>query len=192
MIKKLTLLAMAIAAIGAFAVPAMASAAQALTMPAGTLVSPGTGLVGTSHNTTTATSLGKLECETVELTGEVTENSGTTFAGKGSGSTSGKCFLVKGETKKEIKITHIVLNSLMSEEGSKANVNFSFEADLPTITCTFSTGAGGVTATYVNGGSVLKLTNQTLGGGACGNGTINGEFTVTTDPASLGNIILDS
>lgn len=82
--SKLIMACMAVAAFAAFVVPAVASASPVLTAPTGTAAPVGTGIVGTNTglgNWVFKGSLGNVECETVSLTGNVTENSGTSIKG---------------------------------------------------------------------------------------------------------------
>src|ERR1700733_11750530 len=83
MAKKLSLLFAAVAVL-AFAIPSMASAAEA-TVPAGTRAPVGTLITGTGKNVIlTSSTLGEIKCATLELKGEITKNDGTTVEGSGN------------------------------------------------------------------------------------------------------------
>jgi hypothetical protein len=77
MIKKLTLLAMAVGALVALAGPASASAAT-LTQ-GGVSLKKGDTITATSSNTITQFAAGKLECKKVHLSGIVESNAGGSF-----------------------------------------------------------------------------------------------------------------
>lgn len=96
--KKLIAACMSLAALAAFAMPAIASASPALTDPPGTLVPAGTSIVGTNvGETVLTTSAGPVTCTTARLAGTLTSNTGTFIAGEitsasftGTGA-SGRC-----------------------------------------------------------------------------------------------------
>lgn len=187
MFKKLLLLASVFTAIAAFAMPAAAGAA-AITQPSGTLIPTGATILGTSGTEgftgawTVATELGTLECPTVQLSLKVTENTGSTFAASGSGTTVGQCRLTSGGEEFKIKITNLTVSELMST-GSTGNTDiaFSFEADLPGFTCEFHTltPPTGITAFYAPGGDALTTIEEFITGEVCGAGVYSGEFSFT-------------
>lgn len=74
MMKKLTLLAMAVGALIAFAVPAMASANVTLTDEGGQPVAVNSKITAYSVNTETTSKNGNLVCPWVGITGNVAEN----------------------------------------------------------------------------------------------------------------------
>ena len=187
MAKKLSLL-MASIAVVAFAVPAFASAAPAVT-DGGVLLAKGAKIQGTNIGAvTTETSLGKLSCGTIGLTGELTANTGSTVAGVGIGTgTSASCTLGGS---KAITITDITLKSLHSATVGSGTINVTFVADLPNgVVCHFE--SPNVPFTYTSGGDVVKVSKGDLLGTpeACEPGLLTGEFTVETDGG--GAIILD-
>ena len=200
MLKKLTLLAMAIAAFAALVAPTFASAADSsvIEMPSGTPLTVGTAILGTSTNTVTSVAgLGNLTCPTVTLSGKITENTGTTVNGTATGSTSGQCEIQKSDGGKEnISITNIVLSELMTTGTVTAGVGtadaaFSFSAVIPSIgTCNFKTPmtVTGVPATYANGGSTITIIAGTVQS-ACGTGALSGTFSLTTNPVSAGAVV---
>jgi hypothetical protein len=177
MAKKLSLLLAAVA-VFAFAIPAMANAAVGLTQ-GGSLVKFGTEIEGVSTNAVTTSSIGNVACEKVTLSGTITKNSkeaGVAGEGNGKSSTS-KCFF-KGTT--AISITNIKLISISSgpTEDLNGKVSFSFEADLPGLTCKY-TGTN-VSGTISTGGVVtLKEAPLTVSPAACGTAKLDGDFTLT-------------
>lgn len=178
MIKKLTLLAAAVAVV-ALAVPAMAGASQ-LTMPAGTTVPVETKITGTSTNAVTTTSIGELKCAKVVLNGEVTKNNGTEVAGVGIGTGTTTTCTDEGAS---INITNVTLTSLASSTSGSGTAAFSFQADLPVVgTCTYTATAAPFT--YVSGANPaeLKFTKATLTASpsACGTAKLDGEFKLET------------
>jgi hypothetical protein len=202
MIKKLILLAMAVAAVAALVAPAGASAAPSLTMPAGTLVEAGTPITlsaakESAHEIITETELGTLECETIGLNGEVTENTGTMFAGKlitesPRGSFTHNCKLEPGEHNVEI---HSISSTLTSSTTGHGTIGFTFIATIelsPTthVECHFHTGA--VTTTpptvppteatfeYTPGTDSAEIEPVALEGGPCGEAILSGSATVET------------
>jgi hypothetical protein len=195
MIKKLTLLATAIAVL-AFAVPAMASAAPSLTMPAKTLVpanvmsgNPNSNITGTSVNAKTTTSLGTLTCAKVTLNGTVTENTGSSVKGVGTGAGTTTTCKIEGES---INITDVTLAEIKSTVSGAGSASFSFQADLPVVgTCTY-TGTN-APFTYVSGSSVITFNKATLTASpsACGTAALDGEFSFETTENGGGAIILD-
>jgi len=186
MAKKLSLLLAAIAVV-AFAVPAFASAAPAVT-EGGALVEPGALIQGTNIGAvTTETSLGKLSCNTVTLTGELTNNSGSTVRGIGVGQGSASTCNVGG---KSITITDITLGELHSATVGSGTINVTFVADLPNnVTCHFE--SPNMPFTYTSGGDVVKVVKGDLKGtpAACEPGLLSGEFTIETDGG--GALVLD-
>jgi hypothetical protein len=180
MFKKLTLLAMVVGAFAAFAIPAAASAAPELTAPAGSTVLPGTIIEGTSTNaTTTETLLGTLTCKHVAVTGEITENTGSSVAAVsgGVGSTSG-CEVAGGP----LSIGSPEMTSLVSTETGKGTVGLKFIA---AGICEFT---GTVPFTYVSGTSTISL-HGTISG-PCGSGVFEGDFALSIAGGG-GPVILD-
>jgi len=168
MVKKLTLLAMAVAAIAAFAIPAAASAATVTGAEVNSVIH------GVSTNATTATELGTLECEEVTINGELTENGPTITAdGVGVGSTRG-CKIAGSE----LTVTNPTLVHLSSTGPTSGTASLSFVGDLfgGLIKCTYT---GTVAVTYSSGGSSIHL-NGPLSSG-CGAATFNADFAITVE-----------
>jgi len=187
MAKKLSLM-LAAAALLAFAIPSMANAATGLTTggsPGGVLVPVGTKIRGTNVGviTTTTNKVGNIECSTVTVEGEVTENSetkGIKGVGVGEG-TASECN-VGGNA---ATITNIKLNSLASSaaETEEGKAELSFTADLPGSTvCNFSTAAGGTVGTFVTNSDKITFTKAPLVAAptGCGKATLDGTFTLET------------
>jgi hypothetical protein len=96
MYKKLIMVCMAVAAFAAFVMPAVASASPELTHPTGTTYCPKDEagkeclVTGTNvGNWVLKSSLGNIECNSVVLTGTLTENSGTSIKGDINSATFG-------------------------------------------------------------------------------------------------------
>jgi len=179
MAKKLSLLLASIAVV-AFAAPAFASAAPAVTDPPGVLLPPGALIQGTNIGAVvTETSLGKISCETVDITGELTHNTGSTVRGIGAGAASATVCNVGG---KPVTITDITLVELHSSAVGKGTINVTFKADLPNnVTCHFS--SANMPFTYTAGTDIIKVKEGDLLGtpAACEPGKLTGEFTIETD-----------
>jgi hypothetical protein len=196
MLKKLTLLAMSVAALLAFAAPAQAT---------GPLVTNSLGeaaktISATSTNTTTETSVGKLECTTVILTGNIESNANTTARGTGSGEAkgtpgaaepakhSGHCGSSSGSV---IEITRVTITDLhLTKHGAETTgtASFSYTYDIRSETggsliaeCTF----GGTVPVKKTGASSINVEGEitrTAGSLFCPTkGTLKGDFTVTAD-----------
>lgn len=169
MVKKLTLLAMAIGALVALAAPSMAGAAQ-LTNGGEELLPTGTTISATSTNTVTKTTLGEIKCQHVEIHGIVAENGGSVSVSMdGANDTATNCEIV-GLGKVAIDPTFEGLAASGSGPGTAA---FTFNV---TGLCTSTSGASEVTW---NGTDVIHI--KAAVGGSCGTGTLNGDFTVTDD-----------
>jgi hypothetical protein len=179
MAKKLSLL-MAAVAVLAFAIPAFANAAPAVTLGGGEkeLAPAGPGetgstLVGTSTNVVTSSSLGLLKCEHVEVTAWLTKNSGTEVEAShdpGETNKATNCFAGKIP----VSITDPTLTTLIATATTKT---VSLDFTLPELGCTFS---GTVPFTYTPGGNSIHIQGSlTPSVKACGESAeINGDFTV--------------
>lgn len=194
MAKKFSLLLASVAVV-AFAVPAVANAGPQLTMPPGTLIAPGTFVVGTSTDVTMQTSFGLLSCKKITVTVKVTRNDGVAIHAEGAGvSTTTECFL--GGTKK-IEITNLNVSTFSSTVTGSGQVNFTFEADLPnSIVCHFETPAAGITFTYPSSpaSDVITSAKQKLVAKppVCQPAEFKGTFTLETDPETgTGGVIIE-
>lgn len=171
---------LALLAVVAFAVPASAGAAPAITEPAGVLVKTGALLEVSSTNAVVETSLGKLSCAKVTGTGQITANTGSTIGAVGVGEgTSTTCFLGGS---KPITKTDFTLKKLHSETSGIGTASASFTADLPAgLVCHFETPTTPIS--FTSGGDVVKLVKADLIGtpAACEPALLSGEFTVQTD-----------
>lgn len=186
MAKKLSLLIATVAAV-ALSVPALASGAS-LTMPANVLVKVGTGITSKSANLRVTTSLGSISCEQVAFAASVTKNNGAEFAAAGVGAgTSSSCFL--GGTK-AITLEDITVTELKSIGGFAGEMEVTFKAALPGVTCHFSSNAVGFG--YPGNTDTFRIVNKNLAGvpAACKPGTLNAEFTVETTVGG-GEVLLD-
>jgi hypothetical protein len=202
MLKKLTLLAMSVGALLAFAAPV----AQATTGPLITNGAKGTStlITATSTNTITHTSAGTLECTTVDLTLHATENKNTTVHGHGTGTAEGTptgvepgkhkghCNVSSGAI---AEITHVNVSTIhLTKHGAEitGTAAFSFTYHLRSATgagliaeCTFG-GTVPVKHTGANNINVLGEITKTAGSAFCpAAGTITGDFALTDKETGL-------
>jgi hypothetical protein len=174
MSKKTMVLAMAIGALLALAIPAAASASQLTS--GGKALGVGSVVQATSINATTDTSAGTLKCSHVSVAGKVTKNTGgeSTATTSGEGTTSGCEFGTLPAT-----ITDATLLGLTLLSPTNGSASVTFVADIGALKCHF---AGTVAVTYTAGGSVLHLAG-TLAGTGTGcptSGAFMGDFALTT------------
>ncbi len=177
MLKKLTLLAMAVTALVAFAVPAVASAATGQLTQGGESLEPESTLTAFSTNTETETTAGTLSCATVHLEGVLTTNSasGSTVAG-GAGTTAG-CKVTQNSA--PVTITDATFTDLkLSSTGGSVSVTFISHI-AGALTCHFS---GTVGVTWSVGSSSLHIEGKLTGTGAgCPtSGAIRGDFALSS------------
>jgi hypothetical protein len=190
MTKRLTLFSMALGSVAAFAIPTTANASPVLTMPAGTPVKVGSQIAGISTNAVTKTSLGTITCEKVNITAKVAGNSGTEIlvVGVGEGVSTG-CKL--GTT--GITLTHITFAELVSSTSTTGGSLFGFTADLPGLTCRYSSKTGSTPTSWVLGGSSIHLAGElTVTPAACGIASFSGDFSLVTTPAGGGGAVIIS
>lgn len=169
MIKKMILLAMVVGALVAFAAPSMAGAAQ-LTQPAGTRVTIGTTVVGTSTNVEMTMNSGIiLKCEKVTVNGIVNKNNGkeveVDMDGEHDAATN--CITQLGP----IAIDPTLINIKASGAGP-GTASFSLNE---TGLCEEASGASSVTW---NGTDTIHITATFSGG--CGESELHGDFTLET------------
>jgi hypothetical protein len=175
MSKKLSLLAMVVAALAAFAIPAAANAAPSITSSAGVLAPVGTILTAKSTNAKTVTSLATLTCREVAVNGELSENTGTSVMVErhGEGTTSG-CEALGAS----IRITDPTLITLTATPTLKT-VKLTFIADILGASCHFE---GDLTFSYTAGSSSIHISGTVTSatGGICpSTGTFSGDFAIT-------------
>jgi hypothetical protein len=179
MAKKLSLLIAAIAVL-AFAVPSLASAAEA-TIPAGTRAPVGTEITGTGTSVTlNSATLGNITCATLTLNGKITKNDGTTVEGSGETSSPTQTGCNNG-AERPVTVTKVVLTKLAASgtgTGTKAaTVSFTATVDLPAgVVCNF-TGTN-VAGSYTSGTNVLKFASATgiTSTGGCSTAKLSAEF----------------
>jgi hypothetical protein len=169
MIKKMTLLAMVVGAVAAFAAPGMANAAK-LTQPKGTLVPVGTTLVGTSSNTVSVTTLGTIKCKKVTIFGIVEVNNGTTVT-IGMDSTADKAEECEVVGLGGVTI-HPTLTTIHAENAGPGTASFDFE-----VVGLCKAESNGTSEVTWNGTDVIKIK---AGLKNCGTGSLTGEFTLET------------
>ena len=192
MLKKLTLLAMSVAALVAFIAPAAAQAT-------GPLITNAEGgaagkITATSTNTVSETENGTLECTTVTLHLTATENANTTVKGSGTGTASGnpgaeppthtgRCASSSGLG---VEITSITVSDIhLTKHGgvTTGTAKFSYTYDLyfgalKVAECTFG-GEATVERTGASSMSINGNLTKTAGSEACpAAGTISGSFSV--------------
>jgi len=189
MLKKLTLLAMSVGALIAFAAPA----AQAT----GPLITDGEGksptyITAVGTNITTHTTNATLECTTVDLTIHLTENANTTAKGHGTGTGvgvppedhDGHCkagSLFVDIT--SVTVSDIHLTKHGTETTGTATFSYTYDllnSDTKTVIaeCTFG-GTVPVKKTGANEINVLGEIKKTAGGLFCPSaGTLTGDFDV--------------
>jgi len=198
MLKKLTLLALSVGALLAFAAPAQAAnplLTNDLGEPAPTYIT------ATSSNTITHTSAGTLECTTVELTLHITENTNNKASGHGTGKAegtvpakthTGHCGSSSGAV---VEITNVTVSNISLEKvgaETKGTAGFSFTYDLRSATgagllaeCTFGTTAENKVEVTKTGTHTIKIHGnivKTAGGAFCpSGGSITGDFTLEED-----------
>jgi len=195
MLKKLTLLAMSVAALLALAAPAAQATGPLVTNSLGEAAKA---IEATSTNTTTTTAAGTLECTTVKLNGVITTNTGTTAQGHGTGTAegtvpakthTGHCASSSGAV---VEITSVTISNLHLEAKgggvTSGTATFSYTYDLRSATgagliaeCTF----GGTVPVKKTGASAINVSGEiakTAGGAFCPTtGVLNGDFSVTAD-----------
>ena len=177
--KKLTLLAMAIGALLAFAIPAAASAATGQLTENGVPLKTGATFLATSTNVTTTTEAGKLSCEKVTLDLIVSSNSSSGSAASGSGTSSG-CLLEGVNI--PVNITTITIKSItLSSTGGKATFSFTFDSEGAKLKDCTITGTN-VPVTWTPGTDTVHIAGSVVGSGSgCPtSGTIAGDFTLET------------
>jgi len=170
----------------AIAMPATATAGPAVTDPGGTLVEPGA-LIQFTGAVSQVTSLGKISCNTFDITGELVSNIGSTVGAEGVGEgTAALCFLGGS---KVVQTTDLTLEELHAGVEGKGIMSVSFSTDVGNVTCHYQSPT--LPFTYTSGGDVLKVTEGNLQGtpAACEPGLLNGQFTIETDGG--GAVVLD-
>jgi hypothetical protein len=177
MAKKLTLLAMVVGALVAFAIPAMASASELTGAGVGSIVT------GTSTNAKTKTSLGTLTCEKVVINTKVTANGPTVTAEQSGAGTTSVCKLGANS----ISITNIEVKTLSAKSATSGTANFAFQADLPGgLLCSYASKEGTTPVEYTSGGSSIKVAGTlTATPAACGTATFEGDFALSVAGTSI-------
>lgn len=184
MFKKITVLAISVGALVAFAVPAAAQANIQLT-EGGTALSTGAKITATSTNLKTQTANGTLECAKVTLHFEVDANgpNQVVLDPEGQAGTEG-CVLNVGIAKLPTTITDgTVLQNLTLNTTGAGTTSATFVSDVPAaeLTCHFE---GGVSAQAgASGTSILNVGPSILTGegeGCPEEGTISGTFNAET------------
>jgi hypothetical protein len=189
MLKKMMLLAMAVGALVAFAAPAIA---QAETVITDTEELPATTMTAFSSNLTTTTAVGILDCNTVNITGNVTNGTpatlseihGTATSDVHPFSTIGECPVRNGEGTPITGARITAISGHAELEGGTGTASFDFTYDVTVAPgvflsgCTFTTS--GAALTY--SGDNITLDNAVLTGsgpaGCSTTGELSGDLTL--------------
>jgi hypothetical protein len=187
MIKKMMLLATAIAALVAFVAPAAAQAEAIVTNSEG---APAEEITAFSTNTLSTTSLGlTLSCAEVDLNVHLTQNDTETALGTGTGTANGPnggpCTVVGLGA--PVTITQILVNEIDLDGGGTGTASFTYLYDTLGLECHFDGEAG---ITYEPGSDEIHIAGTLVGPGEpCPtSGEIHGDFTVLDEfglPAEL-------
>jgi hypothetical protein len=192
MAKKLILLAMAVGALLAFALPAVASAQQ-ITNSEG---EPAANVTAVSTNTVTNVPGGlQLGCTTVNLAVNLTSNTPETSAGILTGTAEGNPYVspqthtgaCSTNTGTPVQITSINGSIHLASGANTASFNYAYDI-AGVIPCTFE-GAG--TVTYVPGSDEISVVAPGTGAGeGCPPvGTVEGSFTVLDENGNPAEIM---
>ena len=190
MFKKLILMALSVAALVAFAVPAAASAEGPLIT--NSLGGAAETIEATSSNTVSTTPAGELKCTTVNLHIELAENENTTAQGAGTGTgegnpniptDTGTCVSSSGLG---VHITSVTVSNIhMTKHGGETTgtANFAYTYDLYSgSTLVAECTIGGSETVKATGTSTLNISGtltKTAGTSLCPEtGTIKGDFTL--------------
>ena len=166
MSKKLIAACMAIALFAAFALPAAASASPHMTQ-GGVGVAVGTSITGQNTGETVFTGAFNVRCSSADLSGTLTENSGTSIKGEipvgnasftGTG-TGGDCTSALGSTKVTVNSKLCLQTTKTADQlevtGCGANVTFTLEIT-GTGPCKYSTSR--VLGTFTTSPENAKVT----------------------------------
>jgi hypothetical protein len=181
MIKKLIMLAMAVAALAAI-IPAAANAEGKLTS-GGELVKPGAEITLTNDAAnplvTEVPGLGtNLVCEKITVHVLVEENGGSNFLGSSEGANTGTTENCELEGVTPVTITDPEAISLGSTTTGTGQATLSFVSDIPGLpACRFETVGPGVFH-YTVGSNTATLTETELFSPVCGEAFIAGSLTV--------------
>jgi len=182
-IKKMMLLAVAAAAVVAFAVPATASATPLLH---DANEEAANNVMAVSENTVSTTGFGSFECTTVELSITATENTTTMVHGSGSGAAFGTPPLGHGRDEPclggsgHVVISRVAVNTIHLDDDGTGHASYEFDMASP-LSCTVDVTAE---IAYMPGQGKLSLVNGTLTGTPVGipcgllDGSISGDFTL--------------
>jgi hypothetical protein len=182
--KKLSLLLAAVAVL-AFAAPSFASAAETgLTMPEGTLVSPGTIITFTNIGPWKKTSekLGTITCENVMLAAKLSVNSKTEVKATEAGAseqTATTC--LRGGA--ELKVFGIQLKEVKTNGGGTGTISLAYKVELNPGGTVCSFEGTNMVFTYIPGSDTIKIEKGSMSvtPAACGKSSaLDVEFTMTT------------
>lgn len=170
MSKKFILLAMAVGALVALAIPAVAGAQQL--EQGGSPLSPGETVTGESSDTVTvAPALGAtFACSNVTIEAEVAENTPSGSFAAGPASASG-C-VVNGVLPATVSGANA---AIALEPGGTGVAELEFTVTSGELVCTFA-GAGPIT--YVSGTSLIHVEAE-LSSPTCGPGELSGDYTLS-------------
>jgi hypothetical protein len=188
--KKLSMLFAAVAVL-AFAIPAMASAAESTLTEAGTPVAVGKVLVGTNIGNVNLTSsaLGTISCKKLTLKATVKKNEKNNVEAGGENASPPVEDCTNGT--KTVVVTKVTLNKLASTADQVVTATFVATLDIgPELECTF-TGTN-VEGDYKTGTDIITFKEAAGIVGSpilCGTAKLDGEFTIETENGV--SIILD-
>lgn len=164
MLKKMMLLALSVAALVAFAAPAMAQADELVDSEGPLPI--GAEVTATSTNLVTKSALGELKCTFVTIHAEVAENGPSIHLNDLATTTAG-C---------NVAITNPTAGTITLEGGTGLATGATFVA---AGACDF---AGNIPFSYATGTSSLTVTgtNQLSAPSPCGTATMSGSFNLET------------
>jgi hypothetical protein len=190
MMKKLTLLGLAVVALAALAVPAIAGATTLKEETAPGVFTPvkeGEPITLTQDEEfpviTESSTLGTIECEHIMVSGILKKNTGGEVFGEGTGGEASPCFVngTPGAT-----VTSVTGNIKSSGSSMTGTASFKFVIKIPNLgTCTF-TSEGEAEGQFTTGTDTIEFPEATpaaLEGSPafCGAGELYGGLTVETE-----------
>jgi hypothetical protein len=180
MIKKIMVLAVSVAALIAFAAPAVAQAAEL--KEGKTKLAINSEVTATSFNLETATATGTLFCEKVTIHGTLIEN-GPNVVIAPNATTTENCRVT--ENGAAVTITNPLVGTITLEgKKTEGSATATFEADIPAAGLSGCHLSGSVAFTYVSGSDVFSIPGSGLTGmgpeGCPTAGSISGAFTLET------------